>query len=125
MKRLLIIAALTGLSSVALGAAGDHLAATVQLPHAFETALRYNQLYSLLLTALALFGLHAAAPLPRLFSAACWAFTVGTLVFCASLYALALTGIAGLGYITPFGGLTLMAGWLLLAAYGWSARKSS
>jgi uncharacterized membrane protein YgdD (TMEM256/DUF423 family) len=39
----------------------------------------------------------------------------GIAVFCGSLYALALTGYLGLGAITPIGGLSFIAGWLVLA----------
>ncbi len=109
----LAIAATTGFLSVALGAAGDHLASIIRHEHAFETALRYNQLYSLLLVALAL---HAPPP-SRLLTLARAAFMAGMLLFCGSLYALAFTGLAALGMVTPFGGVTLMAGWLALSAY--------
>lgn len=119
MKILLAIAALTGFASVALGAAGDHLATMVQQPHAFETALRYNQIYSPLLVALALYySMLPEPPARTLLKAACTAFMAGTLIFCGSLYALAFTGLTTLGYLTPAGGITLMAGWLLLGAYG-------
>lgn len=47
------------------------------------------------------------------------AFALGVLLFTGSLWALALTGQRGLGMITPLGGLSLLAGWLLL---GLSAR---
>jgi uncharacterized membrane protein YgdD (TMEM256/DUF423 family) len=40
---------------------------------------------------------------------------IGTLLFSGSLYGLALTGIKILGFVTPLGGLTLIAGWVLLA----------
>ena len=59
-----------------------------------------------------------APPPSRLLSAARAAFMAGTLLFCGSLYALAFSGLSALGMVTPFGGITLMAGWLLLAAYG-------
>lgn len=42
----------------------------------------------------------------------------GTLIFSGSLYLLALTGIRWLGAITPIGGLSFIAAWLLLA---WAA----
>jgi uncharacterized membrane protein YgdD (TMEM256/DUF423 family) len=124
MKILLIIAAFTGFVSVALGAAGDHLATIIRQPHAFETALRYNQLYSILLVALLLHTLHLPAPLPKPLKTACIAFIAGILIFCGSLYALALTGITALGYLTPAGGILLMAGWLLLVCYGWVISKT-
>ena len=39
----------------------------------------------------------------------------GIILFSGSLYALAITGIKGLGAITPFGGLSFIAGWIMLA----------
>ena len=125
MKALLVTAALTGFASVALGAAGDHLAGIVRQPHAFETALRYNQLYSPLLAALALYGLLLPEPPARALKAAGFAFMAGLLLFCGSLYALAFTGLASFGYMTPAGGVILMAGWLLLAGYGlkWTSKQ--
>ena len=39
----------------------------------------------------------------------------GTVLFSGSLYALALTGVTRFGLVTPFGGLSLLAGWLVLA----------
>jgi uncharacterized membrane protein YgdD (TMEM256/DUF423 family) len=47
-------------------------------------------------------------------SAATWCFAAGVLLFSGSLYALALTDVRALGAVTPFGGLALLAGWLLL-----------
>jgi uncharacterized membrane protein YgdD (TMEM256/DUF423 family) len=40
---------------------------------------------------------------------------LGVLIFSGSLYLLAYTGIKWLGAITPLGGLSLMAGWTLIA----------
>ena len=39
---------------------------------------------------------------------------VGMILFCGSLYAMTLTGIRPLGIITPFGGVSWLAGWALL-----------
>jgi len=44
----------------------------------------------------------------------------GILIFSGSLYLLAITGVRTLGAITPIGGLSFIAAWLLLA---WSLRK--
>ena len=46
-------------------------------------------------------------------------FVVGTALFSGSLYALSLSGVRWLGAVTPFGGLTLLAGWLCLAWAAW------
>jgi uncharacterized membrane protein YgdD (TMEM256/DUF423 family) len=39
----------------------------------------------------------------------------GVVIFSGSLYALALTGYRGLGAITPIGGASFIAAWLMLA----------
>jgi len=39
----------------------------------------------------------------------------GVLIFCGSLYLLAVTGIRVLGAITPLGGLAFIAAWFVLA----------
>jgi uncharacterized membrane protein YgdD (TMEM256/DUF423 family) len=39
----------------------------------------------------------------------------GVVLFSGSLYVLAITGVRMLGAITPFGGLSFIAAWLLLA----------
>ena len=44
----------------------------------------------------------------------------GILIFSGSLYLLAVTGVRTLGAITPLGGLSFIAAWLMLA---WSLRK--
>ncbi|HLV61415.1 MAG TPA: DUF423 domain-containing protein, partial [Fredinandcohnia sp.] len=50
-----------------------------------------------------------------LLTAAGWVHQFGILIFSGSLYALVLTGVRGLGAITPVGGVSFMVGWLLLA----------
>jgi uncharacterized membrane protein YgdD (TMEM256/DUF423 family) len=44
-----------------------------------------------------------------------WLLTAGILIFSGSLYALAVSGVKALGAITPIGGLSFIAAWLLLA----------
>jgi uncharacterized membrane protein YgdD (TMEM256/DUF423 family) len=45
----------------------------------------------------------------------CWLLLAGVVLFCGSLYLLALTGARTLGAVTPFGGLAFIAAWLVLA----------
>jgi uncharacterized membrane protein YgdD (TMEM256/DUF423 family) len=45
----------------------------------------------------------------------CWLLIAGILLFSGSLYALAVSGVKALGAITPIGGLSFIAAWLLLA----------
>jgi uncharacterized membrane protein YgdD (TMEM256/DUF423 family) len=51
-------------------------------------------------------------------AAAAWVsvlLVAGILIFSGSLYTLAVTGVRSLGAITPFGGVSFIAAWLLLA----------
>ena len=50
-----------------------------------------------------------------------WSWTLGSLIFAGSLFALVLTGVTWLGAITPIGGVLLVVGWLLIA---WRGIKS-
>jgi uncharacterized membrane protein YgdD (TMEM256/DUF423 family) len=45
---------------------------------------------------------------------------VGIVLFSGSLYLLAVTGVRMIGIVTPFGGLSFLIGWALLA---WAATK--
>lgn len=115
MKYILAAAAFLGFLSVALGAAGTHGFAAVLEPGnraAFDTALRYHQLYSVLLFCVGLYGLNGKHG--KLLTAACVTFLAGLVVFSGSLYCFALTDIRAFSFLTPVGGLTLMAGWILL-----------
>ena len=46
----------------------------------------------------------------------------GLLLFCGSLYALALTGWPWLGTVAPVGGLAFIGAWLVLARAVWTER---
>ena len=48
-------------------------------------------------------------------------FFAGILIFSGSLYALALSGVRILGAITPLGGISFIAGWLILT---WEAVRA-
>jgi uncharacterized membrane protein YgdD (TMEM256/DUF423 family) len=78
----------------------------------FETAARYHLIHAL---ALVLCGIIAT----RGATTAGWILQAGIVVFSGSLYALALTGVKGLGAITPIGGLAFLVGWGYLAWTSW------
>ena len=112
---LLLAAAINGFLAVAAGAFGAHALQGRLDAHAlslFETAARYH-MYHALAIGLAAFaartGQSSAANVAAIF------FLAGIVLFCGSLYALALTGIRGLAVATPFGGLAFLAGWAALA----------
>lgn len=122
MNRLLFIAALLGFLSVAIGAAAEHALRPGLDEETWRwvlTAIRYHQVGSLAALAIGLCTLVDLAPARlRRLRLAGWLFVLGTVLFCFSIYAAALTGIEALTYLTPFGGVTLMSAWLAVA---WSA----
>ena len=115
MKKWLFIAAVTGALAVLLAAFGEHLLAGRLTPRSlitFANATRYQMYHAL---AMGLAALAARGKAARLAKIAALLFFVGILLFSGSLYGLAFTGIRGLGFVTPLGGLTLIAGWIALA----------
>jgi len=116
----LILGAVWGLLTVALGAFGAHgLRGRVadDLLVTWGTGADYLGMHALALLACGLLALHI--PGSRLIGAAAWCFVVGSLLFSGSLLALVLTGMRGLGAVTPFGGTLLIAGWALLGIGAW------
>ncbi|MGH9962796.1 MAG: DUF423 domain-containing protein [Pyrinomonadaceae bacterium] len=114
---------LAGLA-VAAGAFGAHALRThlpADLLLVFETAVRYQMYHALGLLAVAV----AVDRWPEAhFQPAGWLFLAGIVLFSGSLYVLCLTGIRGLGAVTPLGGLCFLAGWVLLARSMWSAKAA-
>ena len=107
-------AALAGLA-VAAGAFGAHaLRARLTPEHlgVFETAARYQMYHGL---GLILVGVLADRWPSRALRAAAWLFLAGIVLFSGSLYALTLSGMRGLGAVTPLGGVSFLAGWAVLA----------
>jgi uncharacterized membrane protein YgdD (TMEM256/DUF423 family) len=115
-RTFLVLGALSGLMGVAAGAFGAHALKarlTPDLLVIFETGARYQMYHALALVAAA----WAAGRYPGAAAAwAGWLFVAGTVLFSGSLYALALTGVRGLGAVTPVGGVAFLAGWAALAA---------
>ncbi len=109
INALLLCGALLGLLSVIMGALGDHaLGLSSQQASSLDTAIRYNMLYAVLISVIALRDTSKAV-------VSGWVFAVGTALFCGGIYTALLIGIGGLTYLTPLGGLGIMAGWLSLA----------
>ena len=121
MDRLfLALGSISGGLAVALGAFGAHILedrlAASMLAN-FETGVRYQMYHALALLAVAwAVSRWPTSPWPV---AAGWLFVAGTLLFSASLYALALSGVRWLGAITPLGGVAFVAGWLCLLLAAW------
>jgi uncharacterized membrane protein YgdD (TMEM256/DUF423 family) len=82
----------------------------------YQTAVQYHFWHALGLFALGLLMLQWDAPVLNL---AGWLLLAGLILFCGSLYLLALTGARWLGAITPLGGVLSIVAWLVVAWVAW------
>ena len=117
----LLVAAINGALAVGFGAFGAHgLQGRLDAHHMeiFETAARYHMYHALAMGLAALAARSGAASTPA--NGASGFFLAGVILFSGSLYLLAFTGARVLGFVTPFGGLAFLAGWIALA---WAATK--
>lgn len=121
MARLfLIVASVSGLLAVALGAFGAHglkQRLTPDLLAVYQTGVQYHIYHTLAL--LAVGALLTSAPASAALRWSGWLFIAGIVVFSGSLYVLSLTGVRWLGAITPIGGAAFLAGWAALALAAW------
>lgn len=109
MNRLLICGAILGLFSVIMGALGDHsFELTPEKADSLDTAIRYNMIYAVLISALALFSDDKKLRLSG------YIFTLGTVFFSFGIYTALATGIKQFTYFTPVGGIMIMFGWGIL-----------
>jgi uncharacterized membrane protein YgdD (TMEM256/DUF423 family) len=108
------LAAISGFVSVAAGAFAAH-GLTGQASEVMRTGATYAAMHALATFACAVF-IQVGATRARFAPAF---FLSGTLLFCGSLYALALGAPRWAGIVTPLGGLLFLAGWAVLA---WAAR---
>lgn len=117
-----IVAALLGVTGVALGALGAHALADSFGPGqaaTFETAVRYQVWHALAILAL------CAITTPGSRSAG-WLMAAGAALFSGSLYLLVLADAKWAGPITPVGGVLMIAGWVvLLVAFARQTRDQS
>jgi uncharacterized membrane protein YgdD (TMEM256/DUF423 family) len=112
----LAAAAIGGLLSVTAGAIAAHFAAGDRTAELLRTGAFYGMVHGAALIAVAVMAQARASPGITLVIAG-WSFAAGTLLFSLSLFTLALTGIAALGWITPFGGVGLLIGWAALGLH--------
>ena len=101
---------------IVLGAFGAHGLKDRLDPQALDwwlTAVRYHAWHSLALFAVDLSSRHTDRT--RAIGLAGVLFLVGILFISGSLYVLSLTGMKGLGAITPLGGLSWIVAWISLA----------
>jgi len=121
IERLFVIsAAIHGGLGVALGAFGAHglkaklagLADGAARLGYHETAAHYHLTHALAFGLCAYVAHRAPSTLATVSG---FLLHAGIVLFCGSLYAMAFTGVRGLGAITPLGGLCFLGAWVTLA----------
>lgn len=119
-KRALVAGVIFAALAVILGAFGAHALKKIVQPEqvlVFETGVRYQFYHSFALIITGI--LYGSFPF-RQVRTAYLLFVAGIALFSGSLYLLTffnaagMVGIAGIGILTPFGGLFFIAGWLML-----------
>lgn len=114
MKKILLAGAVLMAFAVLLGAFGAHALKKNLSPDmlsVYKTGVEYQFYHSLGLLLIGLVGFHVPSKWIR------WSavlMVTGIVLFSGSLYVLSLTGVKGLGAITPVGGLSFVAGWICL-----------
>ncbi len=119
-KKVLLIASLSGMLAVGLGAFGAHALKSLLLQNnrwdTYELAVRYHFYHTLALLAIAIFMDRVST---RWLSYAALSMLVGIVLFSGSLYLLALLNETAFAIATPFGGGFLLVGWGFLFYAGW------
>ncbi len=83
----------------------------------YKTGVEYQFYHALGLLLIGLIGFHIKS---KYLSRAGLLIIIGMILFSGSLYVLTLSGIKAIGAITPIGGLSFIAGWILLAVAVWN-----
>ncbi len=122
-KTFLMLGAINAFLCVAFGAFGAHglkQRLSVDMLAVYQTGVQYHFYHALGLIVVGLVLLHLPKSRPVVLSG--WLMLTGIVLFSVSLYVLSLTGIRGLGMITPFGGVAFLSAWALLAYGVWTAK---
>jgi uncharacterized membrane protein YgdD (TMEM256/DUF423 family) len=114
-----VAASVAGASAVVLGALGAHALhakLSPQMLDVWHTAVQFQFWHALALLACALMRRSHATHFAAV------SFVLGIVLFCGSLYALALGAPRGVGAITPLGGLAFIAAWAAMGVGFWCDR---
>ena len=121
-KKFLITGTLLGAAAVALGAFGAHGLKQMVSPEtiqAFQTGVQYQMVHAIVLL---ITGMLFERIPNKLINLAGIFFIIGVILFSGSLYLITILkatetiGLSKIGIITPFGGLSFIAGWIFLFA---------
>ena len=119
----LTLGAINAFLCVAFGAFGAHglkQRLSTDMLAVYQTGVQYHFYHALGLIAVGLILLHFPASRPVVLSG--WLMLAGIVLFSVSLYVLSLTGIRGLGAITPLGGVAFLSAWAMLAYGVWTGK---
>lgn len=120
MDRLIPAAALVGFLSVAFGAFGAHALdgrLTVEGAEWWQTATLYGLTHAGVALAAGLSGRGGKI------AAGGWMIVAGAVIFAGTLYAMALGAPRWLGAVTPVGGISLLAGWVMIGLGGLASAR--
>jgi len=107
-RNLAAFAALNGALAVLIGAFAAH-GAGPQVKSLLTTGSHYQMVHAVVALVCAIWPGRE-----RLVVLAGWLASVGGLVFCLALSAIALLSLTAMGAIAPIGGVLMIAAWLLL-----------
>lgn len=116
MRAFIILGAINAMLSVALGAFGAHILEGRLDEHYMDVwgkAVTYQMFHSAGLLVAGI--LSGKLPHSSLIKWSGSLMFLGIILFSGSLYVLAVTEISVLGAITPFGGVSFVISWLLMA----------
>ena len=118
-KQILMTASILLALAVALGAFGAHgLKAhlSTEMLQTYKTGVEYHFYHAL---GLLFIGAISISYPSGLLNWSAVLLAIGIVLFSGSLYVLAISGIKWIGAITPLGGLSFIAGWVLLFVAVW------
>lgn len=121
MRWAIVFAGIGGAIMVGTGAWAAHAAVGEMAREWLRTGAQYGLWHSIALLGVAALAARGAESRWLTFSAI--AFAAGIMLFSGSLFARALLGWSWISMATPLGGLTFIAGWLLLAVHGAAMRR--
>ena len=115
MKNYLVLTAILGIFTIILGAFGSHALASklsIESLNSFETAVQYQFYHVIVLLFVNTYSKFSN----KIKKNASLLFFLGILFFSGSIYLITIGGIAAktIWYVTPLGGLLLIAGWSYL-----------
>ena len=115
----LVIGAILGFISVAFGAYAEHGLKTQISTQHFDfimTAVRYNQLYAIIISCIGLTLLtNKTIAKSLMLKLTSFLFIIGTLLFSFGFYISVVLNIPSIMKLAPIGGTTLMLAWIMLA----------